>query len=238
LRGEIADKEKLMKAIIKSLFLIFSLSLFLIECAPIPKTIQHERPDEVQPPQELKEKVGPTLREQESLEIFTEILDLIESSEDRQTVLPQVEELYDKIIREYPDTPLAQESYWRLITIYIEDYSPPEFEKAEIRYAEFIEKYPNSILRGMVEETLGKSYYKHAKWNKLLEFCTPAFKDYLEKGKHPRASLIFMYSEANYNLGNLKEAEKGYKIVAELFPKLMVGKRSKAMLEKMKKVQK
>jgi tetratricopeptide (TPR) repeat protein len=227
-----------MKIIVKFLLLIFLLSFFVIGCAPAPEIVQPERPTEVPPPQKPKEKVVPTAREQESLEIFTEILDIIESSEDRQSVLPQVEELYDRIIREYPDTPLAQESYWKLITIYMEDYSPPDFEKAETRYTEFIKKYPNSILRGMVEDTLGKGYYKNAKWEELLRLCTPVYKDYIEKGKHPRASLIFMYSEANYNLGNLEEAEKGYRIVAELFPKLIVGKKSKAMLEKMKKVQK
>jgi TolA-binding protein len=44
-----------------------------------------------------------------------------------------------------------------------------------------------------------------------------------------------MYSEANYNLGNMAEAEKGYEIVAGKFPKLHEAKKSKARLEKIRK---
>ena len=117
----------------------------------------------------------------------------------------------------------------------MEDYSPPQYDKAEARYHEFLEKYPQSILRGMIDDTLGKSYYKSAEWNKLLELCTPAFKGYIEEGKQPRPTLLFMYSEANYHLDNFEEAEKGYEIVAELFPRLSEGMMSKKILEKIKK---
>jgi TolA-binding protein len=55
--------------------------------------------------------------------------------------------------------------------------------------------------------------------------------EYIEIGKRPRASMMFMYSEAHYNLGNLTEAEKGYEIVSELFPKLLVGLKSKSRLK-------
>ena len=41
-----------------------------------------------------------------------------------------------------------------------------------------------------------------------------------------------MYSEANYKIGNVEEAEKGYTIVSEKFPRLVEGKKSKSMLEK------
>ena len=44
-----------------------------------------------------------------------------------------------------------------------------------------------------------------------------------------------MYSEANYKLGNIAEAEKGYEIVSEKFPRLVEGKKSKSMLEKISK---
>jgi hypothetical protein len=44
-----------------------------------------------------------------------------------------------------------------------------------------------------------------------------------------------MYAEANFNLGNFKEAEKGYKIVMDLFPKLNESKKSMARLEEIGK---
>ena len=44
-----------------------------------------------------------------------------------------------------------------------------------------------------------------------------------------------MYSEANYNLGNVEEAEKGYRIATKLFPKLIVGIQSKKIIEKIEK---
>lgn len=214
-----------MKEII--LCILISL-LILMGCALTQKTIDKEKAE--RPIQSVH-----TDQETQSSEVFNQILDLIQSSEDRQAVLPQIEELYAKIIKEYPEAPLAQESYWKLITIYVEDYSPPAYEKADNLYHEFMEKYPHSILRSFVDDTIGKSYYKHAQWDRLLKLCTPAYQEYTEKGKIPRASLIFMFSEANYNLGNLDEAVKGYKITADLFPKLTEGSRAKIMLEKISK---
>ncbi len=217
-------------------FLLLFLSCILLSaCATVPKTTETERLKKIEPSEETKKEYIPTEQETKSLELFTEILELIESSEDRQSVLLQVEELYDRIIREYPETPLAKESYWKLITIYLEDYSPPAFEKAEARYYEFLEKHPQSILRHTVDDTIGKGYYKNAEWERLLKLCLPSFKEYIEKGKHPSASMMFMYSEANYNLGNLTEAEKGYEIVAELFPKLNLGIKSKTRLEEIRR---
>jgi TolA-binding protein len=218
------------KADVRIFSIILLIAALLPSCAAPPKTAEIEKP-----PVEPKKKYVPTEQETKSLEVFTEILEVIEATNDRQSAIPKIEELYAGIIREYPEAPLAQESYWKLITIYVEDYSPPQYDKAEARYHDFLEKYPQSILRGMIDDTLGKSYYKSAEWNKLLELCTPAFKGYIEEGKQPRPTLLFMYSEANYHLGNFEEAEKGYEIVAELFPRLSEGMMSKKILEKIRK---
>ncbi|MBI5407981.1 MAG: hypothetical protein HZA14_01285 [Nitrospirae bacterium] len=206
-------------------------SICILACAAPQKK---EKAEEISPPVEKKE-VKHTEQETKSLEVFSEILELIESSENRESVLPQVEQLYGKIIKEYPEAPLAQESYWKLITLYVEDYTPPAYEKAESLYHEFTGRYPNSFVEGFIEDTLAHSYYRHADWDKLVKLCTPAYKEYIDRGIKPRASLIFMYSEANYNLGNYTEAEKGYEATVELFPKSNEGLRSKAMLQKMNK---
>ena len=226
-------------------YILLFITLLLASCATVPKTItmpeekakeeeEKAKEKEVKPPVETKRIVVHTEEETKSLDLFTQILDLLESTEDRQSVLQQMEELYEEIITEYPNAPLAQESYWKLITIYVENYSPPKYGEAESRYHEFLEKYPKSFFKGFIEDTLGNSYYKHAEWDKLLKLSTPTYQEYVEKGKQPMASLLFMYAEANNNLGNFIEAEKGYKIVIEMFPKLIVGIKSKVMLKKLK----
>ncbi len=218
------------------LLLIGLFSVLIYSCATAPEKIKTEKPIEViTPPAETKGVPAPTEEESKSLELFTEVLELVESTDDRKSILPKIEELYDKIIRQYPEAPLAKESYWKLITIYIEDYSPPDYDRAERKYNEFLEKYPQSFLKGFIEDTLGNSYYKNADWDRLLKLSTPAYQEYIEKGKEPKASSVFMYSEANYNLGNVEEAEKGYRILTKLFPKLIVGIQSKKMIEKIEK---
>ncbi len=216
------------------ILLIGLLALLDFSCATAPEKVVPEKPVQVKKQVEGKETYVPKEEESKSLELFTEVLDLVESTDDRKSILPKIEDLYDKIISQYPDAPLAIESYWKLITIYVDDYSPPAYDKAESKYQEFLRNYPQSFLKGFIEDTLGNSYYRNAEWNRLLKLSSPSYQEYLEKGSEPRASVLFMYSEANYHLGNIIEAEKGYKIVTKLFPKLIVGIKSKKMLEKIK----
>jgi len=204
--------------------LAFAVAFFLFACSTAQKTAGTEQG-------RAQNIMHPTEEEAKSLNVFSEILELIESSGDRKSVLPQVEDLYMKIIKEHHDTPLAQESYWRLIAVYVDDYSPPAYEKAEPLYREFMKKYPDSPFRGFIEETLGKSYYKNAHWAKLLDVCGPAFKEYTEEGKRPKPSLMFMYAEANFNLGSFAEAEKGYRTFLEAFPKVIGSMKAKKRLE-------
>jgi TolA-binding protein len=211
---------------IHTLYILFIIALFA-SCPSAP--IKDAETKKARAPKEPKEE------ELKSLDRFMEILNLVESAPDRKAVLPEVEKAYIGIIKEYPDTPLAQESYWRLIMIYINDYSPSDYEKAESCYHEFLDKYPQSPLQYFVEEALGARYYRDAMWKKLLLVSTPAFKKYIDQGKSSTPSLMSMYAEANFNLGNFKEAEKGYKIVMDLFPKLNESKKSMARLEEIGK---
>lgn len=194
---------------------------------------------EVKPP-EKKEVIPPakskvyTKEQRESLDIFTQILEIYESAESRQAAAQEAEVLYARIITEYPDTPLAQESYWKLVTVSLRDYSPPDFEKAEAYYNDFMAKYPGSVLKNAVEQTLINKYVRHAEWERLLKFCTPAFMEFKDEGKAPTPLVVFMYSEAHYRLGNIIEAEEGYKAVLELYPTLSYGKRAEKRLEEIK----
>jgi TolA-binding protein len=196
--------------------------------------------EEKKPPAELPEKAEkkgqyiPTESEKKSLEVFNEILKTTRSSLDRKSLLPKLEKQYLNIIEEYPDAPLAQESHYRLITLYIDDYSPSRFRKAESLYKDFVKKYPHSTFKGLIQDTLGKGYHRALKWDKMLELSTPAFNTYVEEGKRPRPSLIYYYAEAHYKLGNPEEAEKGYRILLDLYPKLIEGINAKKRLEEIK----
>jgi tetratricopeptide (TPR) repeat protein len=200
-------------------------------CAPVTM----DKAGDFEPSLKESIKTSSEHEEKKALETFEEILELVNSAGDRQNVLPQIEERYKKIINDYPETPLAQESYWRLIKLYVEDYFPPDHGKAEQVYDAFLKRYPDSGMRSMIDETLGRSYQKHAKWNMLLGLCKPTYEGYENNGKFPRPLLLFFYSEAQYNLGNIPDAIKGYNTVIKLFPRSGFSSRAKAKLEEIRK---
>ena len=153
----------------------------------------------------------------EALKAFEKILEMTESTE-RSAILPQIEAAYFDIIRRYPEAYLTQESYWRIMLIYLIDSNPPEFIKAADLRDEFLKKYPDSKLKDLMDSTLADGYYKHGQWDKLLMLYTPSIKQSIETGKFTRVADIFMYSEAKFRLNDLTEAEKGYRIVMATFP--------------------
>ena len=209
--------------------------IFLISCATTPKETRPVLPEETSASVRVKEGNIRTEEEIKSLEIFTEILAVSRSARDRQSVLPQIEALYMQLISNFPETPLAQESHWKLIDIFVNEYAPPDYDKAETLYRDFMKKYHDSPLRGIVQDTLGRSYMKHAEWSRLLTLSSSSYRGYVENKITPKASLLFMYAEAHYNLGNIEQAEKAYSIVSGLFPELSVGKKSKSMIKELQK---
>jgi tetratricopeptide (TPR) repeat protein len=169
---------------------------------------------------------SPKEREAEAFAKFNEILVVKRSARDRESALPKMEELYIELINEYPDVPVAQESYWKLIEIYVNDHSTPQYDKAEKLYNDFVSNYPQSGFKGLIEKTLALKYYINKEWERLLDLSAPEYKKYIEDGKTPLPLLIFMYAEANFRLGNFDEAEKSFEIVIEKFPQLNENKRA------------
>ncbi len=210
--------------------LVIPLIFFLLQsCASTPTTTGVKDAD-AKPPETVRhEKPKP-------IELFNKILDLSMSSDNRQEVLPQIEELYKRIITEYPEAPLAQESYWRLINIYVKECLPPALEKAELLYHEFFRRYPDSVFKNLIEETLGKAYYDAGEWNKLLEISSAVFNRYTKNGERPGSLMLLMYSEANFRVGNLNEAKKGYELAIRLYPVLKNNSKVKARLDELKGV--
>ena len=63
-----------------------------------------------------------------AFEAFNKILEITEGSSDRASMREPLVAAYREIIEKYPKAYLSQESYWRLVTIYLNDYDPPLVE--------------------------------------------------------------------------------------------------------------
>ncbi len=164
---------------------------------------------------------------------FEKILELTEA-EDRKTVLPEMETVYREIIEKYPLASLAQESHLRLMMLYLNDFSPRVYDRAEAVWEHFVKTYPDSKLRNIMDRTLAEAYYKDSKWDKLLRFFTPSIKKSIASNSFPRVFDIFMYAEAKFGLNDMVEAEKGFKIVTSLFPETVESKYALKRLEEIR----
>lgn len=212
-----------MKVKNSCLYLVVVLFLFSA-CATTPEVTEEKKmPPEKKPPTEEQAK--------NALDIFNRILEVIGNAEDRLSVLPEIEGMYMEIVDNHPNLILAEESLWRVITMNIEEYNPPRYERAEKLYQEFRKRHPGSPFNIYLEESFGRFYYSNKMWDKLMRFFTPQIKGFIQTGKLSNPYPMFMYSEAKFNLGDIVEAEKGYKIVVEFFPHTTEGKTSKDRLK-------
>jgi tetratricopeptide (TPR) repeat protein len=186
------------------------------------------------PPKEISTQLRPDLSVEEqkerAMEKFNDILVASQSSKDRNVVLPRMEKLYTELIDEYPDAPIAQESYWKLIEMYVTKHYPAKYDKAEEIYYRFIKDYPASPFKPLVDRTLSVRYYKDKQWERLLKLSRPLFRSYVEDVKNTIPFLIFSYAESNFWLRNYDEAEKGFKVVVDNFPNFTELRLSKARL--------
>ncbi|MDO8282421.1 MAG: hypothetical protein Q7U10_07345 [Thermodesulfovibrionia bacterium] len=215
--------KKIVISLIAFVFLLYGCATSPVKEMPVPEGGAARKSPIPQEEQETK-----------SINVFRELLDMSASADDRDDVLLEMQKKYLEIINNYPDAPLAQESYYRLINILLTDYYPPEFVKAESHYNDFLKRYPRSKFKYLIDTTLGTYYLKSGQWEKLSVLARDAFDDYSKSGSAGSPTLLFMYAESNYNLNNLKEAEAGYNAVIRLFPNFGDGITSKARLEEMK----
>lgn len=216
-----------------TLYIIASI-YFVCLCTVVPYAAVSEKQDKAVLSEKTVRKPYQTEREAKAYEIFEKILVLTETSGDKD-VFQDIENLYLKIISDYSDTALAQECYWRLIKLYLGKRPTPLFEKAETLYAEFLKKYPESVIKNLIVDTLSKSYYRNGNWKKLLTLNLPAVRKFRETGKLTNPSPLFMYAEAQFNLGQLEEAGKAYRSLIELFPNSRMSSQSKKRLDEIQK---
>lgn len=216
-----------------TLYIITFMS-FVLVFAVVPQITLSKMSEGEKPPENAVKKSRMKEREAKAYEIFEEILILTETSGDKD-VFKDIENLYLKIISEYSDTALAQECYWRLIMHYVEKRTPPMFENAENLHAEFLKKYPGSVINTLIVDTLSKGYHRNGDWEKLLTLNSNAVKSFYKTGKLSNPSPLFMYAEAQFNLGDLGEAEKAYNSILEKFPNSRMASQSKRRIEEINK---
>ena len=203
-------------------FLLF----FISACATAPKK-EEAYPGQINKTMSVEEQ------KKRGLEKFNEVLTARQSLKYRKDALPEMEKLYLELIHNYPDAPISQESYWKLIESYVKDYSPPRFDEAEELHSRFLNDYPESSIRTLVSKTLAIRLKVHKEWERLLRVSTPAYREYVENGTPQLPLLIFGYAESNFWLGNYEESEKAFKVVIENFPRYNENKLPEARIKYM-----
>lgn len=173
----------------------------------------------------------PSVDEQEKLSMikFEEVLEATANLPHDET-RALVREGFFEIIEKYPDSYIAEESYFRLILSYLEDFYPPEEKRAEELYREYFQKYQNPKLGNVINQTMARFYYRTGNWKKLVAFTVPYLRDYVKTGKLSNPLFIFFYSEAKFNMNDLKEARNGYNTLIRHFPGSHEAKISKDRL--------
>jgi tetratricopeptide (TPR) repeat protein len=185
-------------------------TLALYSCATQP-VVEEKKPEPA------AVRITPEEQQQKALEAYNDLVE-ITADVDRRAVLPQLKEGHLRVIRDYPDSSFAEESYLRLIMISFEDYEVPQFEEAEKYYREYFKSYPKPRLDNAINEAMARYYYRYGLWERLANFLTPQIEKYVRTGESPGPFYLFIYTEALFYLKDYKEAEKGYLTVIRLYP--------------------
>lgn len=181
--------------------------MFFLSASCVPRETVVEGPPAYKPSSMPVEE-----QNKKAFEVFNQMLELT-AENPRETVLPKIEEGYAKIIAEYPDSYLAEESFMRLIMINFEEYPTARVERAEELYREYFKRYPKPRLDVAINNTMALLYYRYARWDRLVAFCIPFVEQYVKTGKFESTMYLFYYSEGRFNMKDYKEAEKGYRLV-------------------------
>ncbi len=204
---------------------IIAVTLFF-GCAPV------QRPSKVPGPARLT----PEQQKAEALNLFKKVLEVAETKGDSPDGLQERVQLLKEMARRYPDAPLSQEAYWHIINIYLNKYYPPRIEEAERTYQEFLRLYPVSPMKNAIESTLNLFYFQHKMWDKLVQLHRERIKHFIATGTIDSPFYFYMYSLAKMNLGQLDEAEKGFKWIILKYPNTQAAKDSKRQLKKLQKM--
>lgn len=120
-------------------------------CAQKPADIGQKVPEVSEPAVQLT----PEEQNTRAFEILEEILQLSDTFYRKENI-PQIKVLYREIIETCPDTGVAQESFLRLILLAKEEKTDEGDAAAAQLYREFLERYPDSRLKRIIENELAR----------------------------------------------------------------------------------
>lgn len=145
--------------------------------------------------------------------------DILESTRElkRQDAVPLILDGYDEVMEKYPNSYLAEESYYRKMSIYLLENYPPMEEEAEGLFREYFQKYKKPRLGMIMNSELARYYYSRQRWEKLARFTTPFMREYVKSGKYGDTVFLFLYTEAKFHLKDYEEARRGYQIIKKIF---------------------
>jgi len=203
------------------IFFALFMCLSMISCvAPTKETLSREQQVSVE---EQNKRVLEALQE----------ISRLSTDPDQKINRSRKEAAYLDIIKKYPESHYVSECYRSLMAIYLAEYEPPEFEKAELLRNEFATRYSDSNSN----DTLAEAYYRYGEWKKIIVLYTPAITRFVATGELMRPMDIFMYAEAKFHLGEKDEARKGYNIVMYYFPDSELSDKAKMRLDEISGVQ-
>ncbi len=201
-------QNKFMKTLKQTLtFIAIIIAMFISSCktapvsAPVPETAQL-----------------PTEQQQElALLSYTELLE----KTSRMTRVEKRDIMvkgFEDVMRNYPDTSYAHESYFHLIRHYLYNYDIPMEKEAEEVYRRYFETYEDPRLGNALSLELAKYYYQFKRLDRLVSFTVPFMQEYVKTGKMRDGLFLFYYSEAKFIQKDYKESLRGYVTYAKLYP--------------------
>lgn len=191
----------------KAIIFTIILSALLASCKAAPPRTEEVMKQIDMPAQEQNDK---------ALIKFKEMLDGTADIK-REEAIPMLAEGYNSIINQYPQSFLAEESYYRLMTMKLRDYYPPREEEAEQIYREYFQKYKKPRIGMAMNGDLARYYHDNQRWEKLAKFTTPFMREFAKSGKYGDTVFLFLYSEAKFHTKDYDEARKGYQIIRKNF---------------------
>ncbi len=156
--------------------------------------------------------------EEQNVKTLDALQELSRLSGDPRKTMRAREAAYIDLINKYPDSQWAYECYNRLMLIYLTEYAPPAFDKAEAVRERFVKKYAGSSAGNLLDDTLADAYHRNGEWTKLIKLYTTSIKRFVELWNVIRPRDMFLYAEAKFHLGDRDEARKGYNIIIFYFP--------------------
>ena len=129
--------------------------------------------------------------------------------------LETIERLYLEVIEKAPDTDEAQESHWRLASLYLQAYDAPKYPEARAILEQFLARYPESEGVEVVKPALGFIYEELEDWPAAAA-TYGEFVESADGAPEVIAEYGYSYAKALQNAGRKDDAAVWYRRFLEV----------------------